>query len=151
MPLILQAKLLRVLETRSFRRVGGTRELHVNLRIISATNVDLQAAVARKIFRQDLFYRLNGFPLYMPPLRERREDIPLLIEHFLQRESARRGEKLEINAEAMEILERYSWPGNIRELQHVIELGGILCDNNLIQPKDILKAIPAAPGRRASI
>lgn len=145
MPLILQAKLLRVLETRSFRRVGGTRELHVNLRIISATNADLQAAVARQTFRQDLFYRLNGFPIYIPPLRERREDLPLLIEHFLRRASARRGEPLEINAEAMQLLEHYSWPGNIRELQHAIERGNILCDNNVIQPKDILGALSVTP------
>ncbi|GHO89066.1 sigma-54 interaction domain-containing protein [Dictyobacter formicarum] len=145
MPLILQAKLLRVLETRSFRRVGGTRELHVNLRIISATNADLQAAVARKTFRQDLFYRLNGFPIYMPPLRERREDLPLLIEHFLRLASARRGGPLEISADAMRLLERHSWPGNIRELQHVIERGNILCDNNVIQPKDILNALPVTP------
>ncbi|GCE03807.1 sigma-54 interaction domain-containing protein [Dictyobacter aurantiacus] len=145
MPLFLQAKLLRVLETRSFRRVGGMKEIHVNLRIISATNTDLQAAVARKAFRQDLFYRLNGFPIYMPPLRERREDLPLLIEHFLRRVSANRGEPLTVSPDAMRLMESYSWPGNVRELLNAIERGDILCDNNVIQPKDILSSLPVTP------
>ncbi|GCF07921.1 sigma-54 interaction domain-containing protein [Dictyobacter arantiisoli] len=144
MPLVLQAKLLRFLETCSFRRVGGTKEFHVQLRVISATNTDLQAAVARKMFRDDLFYRLNVVTLFMPPLRERQEDLPLLIEHFLRRESARRGIALSISDEAMSLLLHYTWPGNIRELQHAIEQGCILCDDNVIRPQNLLNVVSTA-------
>jgi two-component system, NtrC family, response regulator AtoC len=141
MPLILQAKLLRFLETWSFRRVGGMKESHVQLRVIAATNVDLQTAVARKEFRDDLFYRLKVVTLFMPPLREHREDIPLLIEHFLQRESSQRGLPLRISDEALNLLLHYNWPGNVRELQHAIELGAILCQDNLIQADDLLSVV----------
>ncbi len=141
MPLILQAKLLRFLETWSFRRVGGMKEFHVQLRIIAATNVDLQAAVARKEFRDDLFYRLKVVTLFTPLLRDHREDIPLLIEHFLQRESSQRGIFLRISDEALSLLLHYDWPGNVRELQHAIELGGILCKDNIIQASDLLSVV----------
>ncbi len=137
MPLVLQAKLLRFLETRSFRRVGSTQELHVNLRVISATNVDVQAAVARKSFREDLFYRLNVIPLYLPPLRERQEDIELLLAHFLHLHSIAGEPPLRISQEAKELLLAYSWPGNIRQLRSVIQRGHILCDDHEIRPRDL--------------
>jgi two-component system, NtrC family, response regulator AtoC len=137
MPLVLQAKLLRFLETRSFRRVGSTKEIHVNLRVISATNVDLQAAVAHKTFRDDLFYRLKVMTITIPPLRERPEDIEPLIEHFLQLYSAESGEPLRMSNEAVMLLMQYPWPGNVRELRSVIQRGQIVCDNNLITPRDL--------------
>lgn len=141
MPLILQTKLLRFLETWSFRRVGGMKEFHVQLRVIAATNVDLQTAVAHNEFRDDLFYRLKVVTLFMPPLREHAEDIPLLIEHFLQRESKQRGVSLRISDAALDLLLHYAWPGNIRELQHAIELGGILCNDHVIQAEDLLSVV----------
>ena len=141
MPLILQAKLLRFLETRRFRRVGGTRELHVDLRIISATNIDLRSAVARKAFREDLFYRLNVISLLLPPLRERPEDIEPLVEHFLHIHSIEAAKPLRMNQEALELLLRYHWPGNVRELRSVIQRGQILCDDNQIRAKDLPEAI----------
>jgi two-component system response regulator AtoC len=141
MPLILQAKLLRFLETRSFRRVGSTREMHVNLRVISATNTDLQAAVAHKTFRDDLFYRLKVITITLPPLRERPEDIVALVQHFLQLLSTEGSEPLRISPEALELLQHYPWPGNIRELRSVLQHGQILCDNNEILPKDLPKSI----------
>lgn len=140
MPLALQAKLLRFLETRSFRRVGGTRELHVNLRVISATNVDLKAAVAHRTFREDLFYRLNVITIALPALRQRKDDIALLVAHFLQLHNANLPEHaspLRMSQEAMELLVRYHWPGNVRELRSVIQHGQILCDNNEILPRDL--------------
>ncbi len=144
MPLILQAKLLRFLETRSFRRVGSTRELHVNLRVISATNVDLQAAAVHKAFRDDLFYRLKVITITLPPLRERPEDIGPLVQHFLRLHGTEGADPLRMSPEALELLQRYSWPGNIRELRSVIQHGQILCDNNEILPKDLPESIHQA-------
>ncbi len=141
MPLVLQAKLLRFLETRSFRRVGSTKELHVDLRIISATNVDLQAAVARKTFRDDLFYRLKVITITLPPLRERPEDIEPLVEHFLRLHTVEGEEPLRISPQALELLQRYSWPGNVRQLRAVIQRGHILCDNHIILPEDLPEEI----------
>ena len=137
MPLVLQAKLLRFLETRSFRRVGSTKELHVDLRVISATNVDLQSAVARKTFREDLLYRLKVITIYLPPVRERVEDIELLLEHFLRLHSIEGEPPLRLSPEAKELLLRYSWPGNVRQLRSVIQRGQILCDAHEICPKDL--------------
>ncbi|HET8911100.1 MAG TPA: sigma-54 dependent transcriptional regulator [Ktedonobacteraceae bacterium] len=137
MPLVLQAKLLRFLETRSFRRVGSTKEIHVDLRVISASNVDLLTAVKSRTFREDLYYRLNVFPLNLPPLRERQEDIEPLVMHFLQKYSREADMQLKITPEAMELLKQYSWPGNIRELRSAIQRGQILCTNYEIQPVDL--------------
>jgi two-component system, NtrC family, response regulator AtoC len=137
MPLLLQAKLLRFLETRSFRRVGGTSEQQVQLRVISATNIDLPTAVAHKLFREDLFYRLNVITISIPPLRERREDIPLLAAHFLREESLKRGVPLQLSDEALEMLVAYAWPGNIRQLRSAIELSCILCNDTIIRPSDL--------------
>lgn len=137
MPLALQAKLLRFLETHSFRRVGGTREIHVDLRVISATNVDLKTAVAHKTFREDLYYRLEVFTITLPPLRERPEDIEPLIEHFLRLQHIEGTEPLYISPEALQLLMHYSWPGNIRQLRSVLQRGQILCDGREIHPHDL--------------
>ncbi len=137
MPLVLQAKLLRFLETRSFRRVGGTKEMHVDLRVISATNADLRAAIARKAFREDLFYRLQVITLQLPSLRQRPEDIEPLIEHFVRVHHIEGTEPLRVSPEAMELLLRYPWPGNIRQLRSVIQRGQILCNDQIIRPQDL--------------
>ncbi len=149
MPLALQAKLLRFLETRSFRRVGSTKEMHVNLRVISATNVDLAAAVARRAFRDDLYYRLQVIPLRLPPLRERPEDIEPMVEHFLRQFSLDETEPLRISDEAMELLTRYAWPGNVRELRSAIQRGQIVCDCQVIRPDDLPGELRASGGNAA--
>jgi DNA-binding NtrC family response regulator len=127
MPLELQPKLLRVLQDQEFERLGGTRTIRVNVRIIAATNRDLKAMVDEGKFRADLYYRLRVFPLSVPPLRERREDIPVLARYFVQKHARRMGRNIaSISAEALEALTNYDWPGNIRELQNVLELSLIL-------------------------
>jgi len=144
MPLTLQAKLLRFLETKSFRRIGGTKELQVNLRVVSATNVDLKKAVTQRNFRDDLFYRLQVLTISLPPLRERREDIELLIEHFLKKQHALRtsSEKpLQVARSTFELLLRYDWPGNVRELFTALQCGSVLCDDGEILPKDLPEQI----------
>lgn len=152
MPLVLQAKLLRFLETRSFRRVGGTKEIHVDLRVVSATNVDLQSAVTHRTFRDDLFYRLKVITIFLPPLRARREDIELLAEHFLHLYNAGEAEgrkPLRIHPDALAILLRYDWPGNVRELRSAIQYGTILCDGDEILPQDLPEHVRKV-GTRAS-
>ncbi len=141
MPMLLQAKLLRFLETLSFRRVGGTKEIHVDLRIISATNLDLQAAVLHKTFRDDLFYRLKVITIYLPPLRERTEDIELLADYFMSLYSIEGQEPLRLDADALQCLLRYPWPGNVRELRSAILYGQIMCDHGLIKPKDLPEVV----------
>ena len=117
-----QIALLRVLQEREFERVGGTEVLRADVRVISATNRDLQAAIADGAFRSDLYYRLNVFPIKLPPLRERKEDVPLLVNYFVDRYAKRAGKKIKhIQKKALEALQEYSWPGNVRELQNVIE------------------------------
>jgi formate hydrogenlyase transcriptional activator len=126
-PLELQPKLLRVLQEREFERLGSTRTLKTDARLIAATNRDLAAFVDEQKFRQDLFYRLNVFPITVPPLRERREDIPMLVRHFAQQFARRMKKNVEnISSETMDTLTRYDWPGNIRELQNLIERAVIL-------------------------
>jgi PAS domain S-box-containing protein len=122
LPLELQPKLLRVLQDREFERLGGVRTLHVDVRIISATNRNLQEDLAQKKFREDLFYRLNVFPIELPALRERRSDIPMLVQHFVQKHAVRMGRHIEtIPDETMAVLQNWNWPGNIRELENMIE------------------------------
>jgi PAS domain S-box-containing protein len=122
LPMETQVALLRVLQEREFERVGGTEVLHADVRVISATNRDLQTAIADGAFRSDLYYRLNVFPIKLPPLRERKEDVPLLVNYFVDRYAKRAGKKIKhIQKKALEVLEEYSWPGNVRELQNVIE------------------------------
>lgn len=147
MPQSVQAKLLRFLETRSFRRVGSLKEIHTHLRVISATNVDLHDAVARRTFRDDLYYRLQVVTLYLPPLRNRPEDIAPLVAHFLQLSTPEGEEALRINAESLELLQRYPWPGNIRELRSVIQRGQVLCQNHEIRPDDLPDTIRQGSSR----
>jgi formate hydrogenlyase transcriptional activator len=126
-PLELQSKLLRVLQEQEFERLGSTKTIKVNVRMIAATNCDLGEMVAGKLFRSDLYYRLNVFPIVSPPLRNRREDIPLLVRYFAQRFSRRMNRRIErIPSDAMETLSRYHWPGNVRELENLIERAVIL-------------------------
>jgi len=133
---ILQAKLLRVLETGSFRRLGSTVDLKVDVRLVAATNRDLLQMSREGTFREDLFYRLNVFPVLVPPLRERRDDIPLLARHFLHRANHPGGEK-RLAPEALELLKSYAWPGNIRELQNMIESAVIIAETTEIQARDL--------------
>ncbi len=130
----LQPKLLRVLQEQEFERLGSTKTIRVDVRLVAATNRDLAAMVADGRFRSDLYYRLNVFPLVLPPLRERRDDIPPLVRHFTQRFARRMGRRIEtIPSAVMEALVRYPWPGNIRELQNVIERAVILSPGSSLQ------------------
>jgi PAS domain S-box-containing protein len=129
LPAETQIALLRVLQEREFERVGGTQSIRANVRVITATNRNLESAISAGAFRSDLFYRLSVFPIEMPPLRERKEDIPTLVEYFIHRYSRNAGKKLRtIEKRTLELLRSYVWPGNIRELQNVIERSIILCD-----------------------
>jgi transcriptional regulator with GAF, ATPase, and Fis domain len=122
-----QVMLLRVLQEREFERVGGTQAIHVDVRVIAATNRDLKAAIATGSFRQDLYYRLNVFPVEVPPLRERKDDLLMLVEYFVQRYASRAGKSIRsIDKKTVELLHAYDWPGNIRELQNVIERSVVL-------------------------
>ncbi|MBE0556188.1 MAG: sigma-54-dependent Fis family transcriptional regulator, partial [Proteobacteria bacterium] len=134
----LQAKLLRVLQEKEFEPLGGTRTLKVDIRVITATNRDLEREVKEGRFREDLYYRLNVVPLILPPLRERREDIPLLADHFLAlfREKNRKPIKA-ISGKALDLLIRYDWPGNVRELENVIERAVILARDEVLVPADL--------------
>jgi len=132
LPAETQIALLRVLQEHEFERVGGTRRIRANVRVIAATNRDLQAAISAGSFRSDLFYRLNVFPIEIPSLRERREDIPMLVEYFVERYSRKAGKQItRINKKTLELLQSYAWPGNIRELQNVIERSMILCETEI--------------------
>jgi PAS domain S-box-containing protein len=147
-----QVALLRVLQEREFERVGGTQSIKADVRVIAATNRDLDAAVAGGSFRSDLFYRLQVFPIQIPPLRERRDDIPLLVEYFIDRYARKAGKNIRhVSQETLELLQSYAWPGNIRELQNVIERSVILCETETFsideswlpqQPQPFLTAKP---------
>jgi PAS domain S-box-containing protein len=129
LPVETQIALLRVLQEHEFERVGGTGSIRTNVRVIAATNRNLAAAIASGIFRSDLFYRLNVFPIEMPSLRERKEDIPLLVEYFLHRFGRNAGKSFEtVSKKSLDLLQSYRWPGNIRELQNVIERSVIVCE-----------------------
>jgi len=129
LPAETQIALLRVLQEREFERVGGSAPIRTNVRVIAATNRDVQAAIAAGSFRSDLFYRLNVFPIELPTLRERREDIPMLVEYFIDRYARKAGKSIRgVNKKSLELLQSYPWPGNIRELQNVIERSVIVCD-----------------------
>jgi PAS domain S-box-containing protein len=129
LPAETQMALLRVLQEREFERVGGTGSIRINVRVIAATNRDLQAAIAGGTFRSDLFYRLNVFPIEVPPLRERREDIPVLVAYFIDRYARKAGKRFRgVSKKSLELLQSYPWPGNIRELQNIIERSVIVCD-----------------------
>jgi two-component system response regulator HydG len=133
-----QAKLLRVLQAGEFERVGGTRTLKVDVRLVTATNADLAALVREKRFREDLYYRLNVIAVQLPPLRERREDIPLLAHHFLRRYAAKNAKTVGgFTEEAMDLLQTYAWPGNVRELENVVERAVVLTRSSMISPADL--------------
>jgi len=132
LPAETQVALLRVLQEREFERVGGARRIRADVRVVAATNRDLQAAISAGSFRSDLFYRLHVFPIDIPSLRERREDIPLLVEYFMDRYARKAGKNIKrVNKKTLELLQCYPWPGNIRELQNVIERSVILCETEI--------------------
>jgi formate hydrogenlyase transcriptional activator len=147
-PLELQAKLLRVLQEQEFERLGSTHTRKVNVRVVAATNQDLAGLVGDKMFRMDLYYRLNVFPIALPPLRHRLEDIPTLVAHFVNRYAASMAKRIErITSDAMEALLRYPWPGNIRELQNFIERAVILTKGDVLHlsPLPTHAAFPTEP------
>jgi DNA-binding NtrC family response regulator len=145
MDMVLQTKVLRALQEGEIDRVGGTNPVRVDIRIIAASNRDLEAAVADNTFRQDLFYRLSVFPIIIPPLRDRKDDIPVLAEYFISRYAAEMNKPLkDITGDAIDMLKNYSWKGNVRELENVIERTMILCEGNTITQKDLRLTLPAA-------
>src|SRR5262249_14038201 len=151
LPLETQVAILRVLQEREFERVGGNTSIRIDVRVIAATNRELQAAIDAGAFRSDLFYRLNVFPIAMPALRERADDIPLLVEYFIDRFARKAGKSIRhINKRTLEHLCSYTWPGNVRELQNVIERSVIVCDTDeFTVDESWLSARPAPDGRLA--
>jgi transcriptional regulator with PAS, ATPase and Fis domain len=133
MPVNLQAKILRVLQEKEFYRVGGTHTIKVDVRFLASTNQNLERMVQEGAFREDLFYRLNVFSLHLPPLRERKEDLPVLVDHFLKALPKR----VEISSVALQMLMAYSWPGNIRELKNVIESAAVITEGGFIEPAQL--------------
>ncbi len=138
MSLLTQAKVLRVIETQEFQRVGGSKNIKTDVRIIAATNKDLEKEVKEGNFREDLYYRLNVIPIHIPPLRERKEDIPVLVEYFLKTISAEYGRPPKtIKEDALEVMMQYDWPGNVRELKNAVERLVIMCPSDVISSRDI--------------
>jgi DNA-binding NtrC family response regulator len=145
MPAVLQSRLLRVLQDKEVRRVGDNTAVYVNVRVLAATNAPLEQKIKEGTFREDLYYRLNVFPIPVPSLRERRDDIPLLVAHLLKSKvDARSGRPFEVTRQTMATLCAYDWPGNVRELQNVIERATVLCESNLIRIADLSPAVAAA-------
>jgi transcriptional regulator with GAF, ATPase, and Fis domain len=143
-----QAKLLRVLQEREIERVGGTHSIKIDVRIIAATNLDLKRAVATGAFREDLFYRLNVVPVTVPPLRERIEDLPLLVDHFIRRYNHECNKRIEaLTPDALAALGAYTWPGNVRELQNIVERTVVLVDGPLITAADLPLDLTISPAR----
>jgi len=151
LPMETQIALLRVVQEREFERVGGSAAIRIDVRVIAATNRDLETAIEAGTFRQDLFYRLNVFPIAVPPLRDRADDIPLLVEYFIDRYARKAGKKIRrVNKRTLDRLQEYRWPGNVRELQNVIERSVIVCDTDeFTVDESWLSAGPAAESRRA--
>ena len=138
MPPAVQVKLLRVLQEREFERLGGSKTIHVDVRIIAATNQDLRAALEQGTFREDLYYRLNVVPISLPPLRERKEDIPYLSDHILAKFAGDTGNRVGIISQgAADKLMAYHWPGNVRELENIIERGMVLAQSETVEADDI--------------
>lgn len=145
-----QAKILRALEERKFMRVGGSQVIEADVRVIAATNKNLEEEIRKGRFREDLYYRINVIPIFLPPLRQRKEDIPLLVKHFLDKKSAAEGlPPTSITAEAMEVLSCYEWPGNVREMENLIEQMATLSSSHRIDLKDIPPAIRRRRGQPA--
>jgi formate hydrogenlyase transcriptional activator len=161
LPTDTQVALLRVLQEREFERVGSSRPISIDVRVLAATNRDLEAAVAAGTFRQDLFYRLNVFPLRVPALRERKDDIPLLVEYLVERYAKRAGKRIsKIKKKTLDLFQSYDWPGNIRELQNVIERAVILCDEETFsvdeawlqgKPSEVSGSVRSFPGNLAEV
>jgi formate hydrogenlyase transcriptional activator len=153
LPAETQIALLRVLQEHEFERVGGTRPIRADVRVIAATNRDLQAAISAESFRSDLFYRLHVFPIEIPPLRERREDIPLLVEYFIDRYARKAGKHITtVEKRSLQVLQSYPWPGNIRELQNVIERSVIVCETeNFSVDESWLSQQPRATGPKSQL
>jgi transcriptional regulator with GAF, ATPase, and Fis domain len=153
LPAETQIALLRVLQEHEFGRVGGTVSIRNDVRVIAATNRDLEAAIAAGTFRSDLFYRLNVFPIEMPSLRERREDIPLLVEYFIDRFARQAGKSFQaLNKKSLDLLQSYPWPGNIRELQNVIERSVIVCETaNFSVDESWLSRQPRSTGPKSQL
>jgi two-component system NtrC family response regulator len=145
MPLDVQVKLLRILETRTFRRLGGNRDIEVDVRLLLASNKDLGACVARGSFREDLYHRINLLPLTLPPLRERTEDVPLLVRHFIASGPVRGGEHWEVTPEALAALLAHPWPGNVRELKNVVRRACILAERPVLTADLLPFSAPLAP------
>jgi formate hydrogenlyase transcriptional activator len=142
----MQIALLRVLQEKEFERVGGNRTIRSDVRVIAATNRNLEHEVSDGRFRMDLFYRLNVFPVHVPALRERSDDIPILVDYFVTRMAGRMGKRIrQIEKRTLETMQQYGWPGNIRELQNVIERGVILADN------EVFRLEPGTLGRSRSV
>ena len=135
--LSIQVKLLRVLEVGTFRPVGSTQEKKVDVRIIAATNKDLKQLIDKGRFREDLYYRINVININLPPLRERKEDIPLLADHFIREANGQQGAEQRLSDKALKLLMEYNYPGNVRELRNIIERSLMLCENNLIRCNDL--------------
>jgi transcriptional regulator with GAF, ATPase, and Fis domain len=149
-PVEMQVKLLRALQESEFERVGGIKTTRVDVRLIAATNRDLKALIAEGRFREDLYYRLAVVPIELPPLRDRREDVPLLVRHFIEKYDQRLGKRVEgVDAEAMDLLRAYAWPGNIRELENLMERSVLFADGTIIHgsslPDALREGAPSAP------
>jgi DNA-binding NtrC family response regulator len=149
-PAAIQVKLLRVLQEREFERLGGTRTLKVDVRLIAATNRDLRAALEEGTFREDLYYRLNVVPIDIPPLRDHKEDIPDLVSHFFARFARENGKEIhQITPAALKVLTDYHWPGNVRQLENIIERALALSSGPVLDARDIhldARPLPGAPG-----
>jgi two-component system response regulator PilR (NtrC family) len=147
LPPMLQVKLLRVVQEKTFRRIGGAEDIKVDVRIISATHQDLKEKVKKGEFREDLYYRLNVIPIFLPPLRERKEDIPLLINNFIEKYAQMFGKEIRtISSYAMELLMNYDFPGNIRELENIIERGVAMESSNIILPENLTLSTNSTAG-----
>jgi transcriptional regulator with PAS, ATPase and Fis domain len=148
----LQVKLLRVLEEKAFMRVGGTRKIALEARLVAATNVDLKEAMRQGRFRDDLYYRLFTVPIYLPPLRDKREDIPILVKYFLEKLNRKFDKKVRgVDPKVMKILCRHSWPGNVRELQHVLEYCFVFAKGSLITQRHLPRLESAWGGRELEL
>lgn len=148
--LSLQAKLLRVLEEKEFERLGGTRTIPLNVRVVTASNRELAAEVEAGRFRDDLFYRLNVFPIHLPPLRERREDVAVLVNHFVEQMRQELSKPIRsVSEKAMAVFENHVWPGNVRELRNVVERAVILCDRPVLEPCHVVIHTEVKPAKRS--
>ncbi len=151
LPLQLQAKLLRVIQSKEFRKVGGNHSKHADVRIICATNRDLPAMVARNKFREDLFYRLEVMPITLPPLRDRLEDIPLLVTHFIETFNRQNKRQIRgVTSRAMSALLAYHWPGNVRQLENSLQRAAVMSEKNVLDFEDLRGLLPFSPAPTGS-